>query len=216
MREKGAPPKLALRLFEQYSYTSQKALERRVKVGMKKIFSLLLFLLVLVIFTPTLASGHVVAATVVSSKSAMPTPTPMPQKVEYILPYPGILPTHPLYVLKTIRDRIIEFLITDPVRKAEFYILQADKKLNMGVFLTNTGKTREAQQAFADALALREKATATLESVTKTSREVPRYVVEKLMLSLEKHIEVLTNFHQDVQFVKTLVERSKQLFGVAK
>ncbi|HZJ18329.1 MAG TPA: DUF5667 domain-containing protein [Patescibacteria group bacterium] len=69
-----------------------------------------------------------------------------PAKVEsYELPYPGLLPDHPLYFLKMFRDRIIGFFISDPVKKAEFDILQADKRLNGSVYLLykNTSKADE-------------------------------------------------------------------------
>ncbi len=69
------------------------------------------------------------------------TPAPVVPKVEYNLPYPGILPDHPLYFLKQLRDKILDFLITDPVKKAEFYILQADKRLSMGIALTDEKKS---------------------------------------------------------------------------
>lgn len=62
------------------------------------------------------------------------TPTPVPE-VEYVLPYPGILPDNPLYSLKASRDRIISFFIADPVKKSEFDLLQADKRLQAGIFL---------------------------------------------------------------------------------
>ncbi len=44
---------------------------------------------------------------------------------EYALPYPGILPDNVLYNLKVFRDKVFEFLIIDPVKKADFYLLQA-------------------------------------------------------------------------------------------
>lgn len=56
----------------------------------------------------------------------------------YELPYPGLLPDHPLYFLKMIRDRFISFSIQDPIKKAEFDILQADKRLNAGIYLLLT------------------------------------------------------------------------------
>lgn len=48
---------------------------------------------------------------------------------EYVMPYPGILPDHPFYKLKMVRDKIWEFLISDLERKAYFEILQADKRM---------------------------------------------------------------------------------------
>lgn len=53
----------------------------------------------------------------------------------YTLPYPGMLPDNPLYSLKMFRDRIVYFLISDPVKRAEFNLLQADKRLQAGVML---------------------------------------------------------------------------------
>lgn len=69
-----------------------------------------------------------------SQASASPTPTVV-EEVEYTLPYPGMLPDNPLYNLKALRDRIIEFLISSPFKKAEFYLLSSDKRFNSGYYL---------------------------------------------------------------------------------
>ncbi len=55
----------------------------------------------------------------------------------YTLPFPGMLPDNPFYTFKVLRDRIILFLINDSVKKAKFYLLQADKRLQAGVYLWN-------------------------------------------------------------------------------
>lgn len=59
----------------------------------------------------------------------------MVQKSDYILVYPGILPDNPLYGIKMIRDKIILLLITDPVKKVKFNLLQSDKRLGAGIML---------------------------------------------------------------------------------
>ena len=64
--------------------------------------------------------------------------------IEYALPYPGLLPDSPLYILKAIRDRIVEILISDPIKKANFDLLAADKRLNEGVSLFNKGEKKYA------------------------------------------------------------------------
>ncbi|MBI4097047.1 MAG: hypothetical protein HY428_01395 [Candidatus Levybacteria bacterium] len=69
-------------------------------------------------------------ATEVSTESAT-----QKQEAEYALPYPGILPGNPLYALKMIRDRFVGFLISDPLKKAEFNLLQADKRLAAALYL---------------------------------------------------------------------------------
>lgn len=73
------------------------------------------------------------------AQEVSPTPTP---KVDYQLPYPGILPDSPLYFIKAARDRIVKFLISDPLKKGEYNLLQADKRLNSGVYLFKKGKSK--------------------------------------------------------------------------
>jgi hypothetical protein len=96
------------------------------------VFSSLIFLLSLVFFPP-----KIYAQTIGLSPSAN---SQQENQVNYELPYPGLLPDNPLYFLRVIRDKTIEFLISDPLKKAEFYLLQADKRLNAGIFLFNKGK----------------------------------------------------------------------------
>jgi hypothetical protein len=61
-------------------------------------------------------------------------------EVNYELPYPGLLPDNPLYFLRVTRDWAVGLLISDPLKKAEFNLLQADKRLNAGIYLFNKGK----------------------------------------------------------------------------
>lgn len=76
------------------------------------------------------------------AQEILPTPTP---QINYELPYPGLLPDNPLYVLRVIRDKTIGFLISDPLKKAEFDLLQADKRLNAGIYLFNSAKSGTVQ-----------------------------------------------------------------------
>lgn len=94
---------------------------------------LLLLSFVLLSFTVVLSLAFAQEAVTVAT-------SPSPSPVEYELPFPGILPDHPLYLFKRIRDTILIFLITNPLRKTEFYILLADKHLNMGIFLIEKNK----------------------------------------------------------------------------
>src|SRR3989304_6415715 len=63
---------------------------------------------------------------------SQPVTTTPDNKIVYQLPYPGILPDHPLYTLKAVRDRIQVFLTRDNLKKAEIYLLYSDKRLAMG------------------------------------------------------------------------------------
>ncbi len=69
-----------------------------------------------------------------SSMSATASPTAVVVN-DYTLPYPGLLPDNPLYVIKTIRDRIVTFFISDPLKKSSFNLLQSDKRLEASWYL---------------------------------------------------------------------------------
>lgn len=113
-------------------------------------------------------------------------------KVEYQLPYPGILPDNPLYFLKSGRDKLMDFLIADPVRKAEFYILQSDKRLGMATGLFDKGNATLAETTLSKSQTYMDMAVSTLVNAKSGGKEVPGYLVDRLDRSLAKHIEILT------------------------
>jgi hypothetical protein len=116
----------------------------------------------------------------------------MEKKVEYALPYPGILPDHSLYFLKKLRDQIMERLISDPTRKIEFYVLQSDKELNAGIFLIAKNKQDLAGETLANTGVFMERAVKAAAAMKAQGKTVPGYILEKLTNSLGKHVEVLT------------------------
>ena len=68
-----------------------------------------------------------------------PTVSPSPT-IDYPLPYPGILPDNPLYFMKALRDKVVSFFISDPLKKAEFDLLMADVRLNAAQYLFVKGE----------------------------------------------------------------------------
>lgn len=185
---------------------------------MKKRTTYLVLFLIILFSIPYLTSAFhqpVLAATSATKSTVLPIkvplPTPISARVEYVLPYPGILPDNPLYFLKNLRDKIIEMLISDPMNKAEFYILQADKKLNMSVMLAGSGKSTLAQEVLTQALVSRTQAVVFLETTVQSGKQVPGFVVEKLTLSLRKHQEVLTDMKKGTDAVAALLVRVQQL-----
>ena len=87
-----------------------------------------------------LMSSNVVFAQDASTESVVNNPNPTPTDTDYDLPYPGLLPDNSFYFFKVLRDHIIEFLVSDPVKKPEFDLLQANKRLNAGIFILNEHK----------------------------------------------------------------------------
>ena len=116
------------------------------------VFGLLTFFIVS-ISRPVYAA--VPSSNVTGSPTIAATPAPVvkagtviEKKQEYLFPLPGILPDHPLYFPKQVRDGIMDRLIVDPLRKAEFLVLQADKRLNMGKVLVEQGKGRSPKRQY--------------------------------------------------------------------
>ncbi len=127
----------------------------------------------------------------IPKEDVMSTPSSI-KTIDYTLPYPGLLPDNPLYVLKAIRDRIVEVLISDPIKKANFELLTADKRLNEGVFLFNKG---EKKYAFAETTISKgenyfEKGIAELEKAKKQGI-VTASTSQKYHSASLKHIEII-------------------------
>jgi hypothetical protein len=76
------------------------------------------------------------------------TPSPTPKTVNYTLPYPGILPGGPLYSLKMVRDKLIDLFMRDSLKKANFYLLQSDKRMASALMLYEKGENDLANTTF--------------------------------------------------------------------
>ncbi len=127
----------------------------------------------------------------VSAELAPPTLSPTPiVEVEYYLPYPGILPNHPLYFLKNIRDQIILWSTRDLVKKSQLYLLLADKKIAMTQALWE-------QKIFDLSLQTGKKAEydllTSVEILVKLDKSSPpRGLLDRFELACKKHEEILT------------------------
>src|SRR3990167_6486999 len=96
-------------------------------------------ILLVLVFANFVFSGSVLAA----AEEPVPGPDVGQQEersIDYALPYPGILPDNPLYFLKVTRDRIVSWLVLDPVKKGYYLLLLSDKRLAAGKVLVETGK----------------------------------------------------------------------------
>lgn len=69
------------------------------------------------------------------------------EKVVYELPFPGILPDHPFYVMKETRDSLMVFLTRDHVKKSELLLLISDKYTAMAVSLSEEGQWKSSAEA---------------------------------------------------------------------
>lgn len=109
---------------------------------------------------------------------------------EYTLPYPGLLPDSPFYILKTLRDKIVSMLIADNLKRAEFDLLQADKRLGGGYYLFEEGKQELAQSTLSKGENYFENALASV-GVSQKAGQDTTSLLQRLALSATKHEKIL-------------------------
>lgn len=153
--------------------------------------------LLLILFSFFIFSGSVSAQTPSLSLGTSPTASPSPEvekSVNYDLPYPGMLPDNPLYFLKGIRDKIIEILISDPVKKGEFYLLSSDKRLNSGYYLIEKGKDEMGVLYISKSGNYMHMAVSTLKKAGDKGRDT----LSTAATAIKKHKEIINNVRGDV------------------
>lgn len=168
-----------------------------------KIFLIFIFFLVLSAFFRTVSFAQTAtdeaentppAAAITLTTSPSANITPVAARVEYDLPYPGLLPDNPLYNFKALRDRIIEILISDPAKKGEFFLLSSDKRFNAGVFLIIKGKNDLGVLYISKSNNYMSMAIA--QSTQAGARG--KQDLQKMKLSIQKHEEVINELKPKV------------------
>lgn len=127
-----------------------------------------------------------------ATSAAQITPTPIP---DYSLPYPGILPDSPLYSLKAFRDKIISILISDPLKKAEFDLLQADKRLNSGIYLFEKKKVSLAESTISKGENYFEEAIERAKEAAQQGHKTAN-LVRRLSQAAKKHQQVIRDLEK--------------------
>jgi len=111
-------------------------------------------------------------------------------KVDYYLPYPGILPDHPLYWLKMIRDRSLLAFTKKPVDRFERLLLYADKRVGAAEALIEGGKTELGVTTATKAEKYLDQSVNQFEELAKSGRATPE-INSKITKALLKHEEIL-------------------------
>jgi len=141
-------------------------------------------------------------------KSLSPTLT----SVDYNLPSPGILPDNPFYKLKVLRDNIMLGLIQDPMKKVEYHLLLADKRIQMANILVNREKTELAKET---ALKGENEYTRLVFLFKDAEKKPDKALYERLELAALKHQEILKSIttkvkNNDRKIFKTVIEFSQR------
>jgi hypothetical protein len=166
----------------------------------KTLILIFLFLIFLFSLSTVLTKAASAFDSSSSSRSAVTT---------YQLPYPGLLPDNPLYILKVVRDRIVRFFISDPLKKGQFDLLQADKSLNSAYYLSFRENINnkmiltavaESGNSFADSIKDI--------SLAKEQGMDVNGLLENMLLSAQKHRDVLAETENKISPVsKKILEK---------
>lgn len=113
------------------------------------------------------------------------------KKIEYQLPYPGILPDHPLYFVKSVRDNLIIFFTRDFLQKAQLYLLLSDKKAAMAQKLTEKGKWAMASEQALESEQEFDRILTLIKDSKQQGVSPPEDLTLKINLSNQKHKEII-------------------------
>ena len=131
-----------------------------------------------------------------ATSSSQATPSPEP-KINYYLPYPGILPDNPFYKIKMLRDQVWLLLTSDPAKKAELLVLFANKRIGAGEVLIRGNKVSLGISTLIKGEKYFERAMAEVNKAKKKGVKVEN-VSAKLKSAPLKYEEVLTNLKESV------------------
>lgn len=121
--------------------------------------------------------------------------TSSPTSVNYDLTFPGILPNHPLYKLKVLRDKISAAIISNPLKKIDFYLLQTDKGILAAAMLVDKNKIDLASET---ALKAEHNYTLLTYQLYRISKKPNEEFFNRLKTASLKHQEVLQSILERV------------------
>ncbi|MEK9175951.1 MAG: DUF5667 domain-containing protein [Patescibacteria group bacterium] len=153
---------------------------------MKKILLTILFFIIII-------PGSVYAQEDLSipTQGITPSPTPLPTIINYELPYPGLLPGSPLYSLKAIRDRVLELFTSDPLKRSNFYLLQADKRLASAISLFVLNKDEVAETTLSKGQNYLEKSLENAQEAKKRGKNISDILAKIRMSSAKQKEQIL-------------------------
>lgn len=115
------------------------------------------------------------------------------KEVLYQLPYPGLLPDHPLYFVKVIRDNILLFTTRDNYKKANLYLHLSDKHMAASIELANKGTEQLATNELVKAEDKFMQIPDLLQEIKEQGGSYPSDFTLELYQSNAKHKQVITD-----------------------
>lgn len=111
-------------------------------------------------------------------------------KIDYYLPYPGLLPDSPVYKLKMVRDWVKLTFSFGDLKKSQIELLYADKRIGAAQVLLDGGKTRLAASTASKAEKYLESSVNRTVSLIQKGQDVKSMLLT-LSKATAKHIEIL-------------------------
>lgn len=132
--------------------------------------------------------------------------------INYDMAFPGMLPDHPLYKLKVLRDKISAGLISDPQKKIDFYLLQTDKGILATAMLIDKKKISLAQET---ALKAEHNFTLITYQLWTLDKKPNNAFFDRLKTASLKHQEILNSIVKrvstdDAKKFQTVIDFSKR------
>lgn len=130
------------------------------------------------------------------------------QEVDYYLPYPGILPDHPLYWLKMVRDRVMLWGTKDPFQQFQRRLLYADKRIGAAEALIKGGQTELGVTTATKAEKYLEQAVGQYKNL-KAEGKINPETEDRLEKATLKHRELVTELLKQVpDSAKSVLEKT--------
>jgi len=119
-------------------------------------------------------------------------------RIQYELPYPGILPGHPLYVFKAFRDKILDWSTRDLGKKAELFLNISDKRLSMAYSLAGSNNGKLAVTTLSKAEKYFERIPQLMADMKSQGSGPESGLVAKTKLSISKHREMIMTIQRQL------------------
>jgi len=116
----------------------------------------------------------------------------------YAFPWPGMLPDNKLYKIKVARNKVVEKLIIDPVKKVEFDLLMADKLIYSSTLLMEKGEVELAKET---ALKGENYYSILVQDYNRAllgGKKIPKELDREITLAAKKHQEVFKKLENAV------------------
>jgi hypothetical protein len=139
--------------------------------------------------------------------------SPIPEAIEQAPPeylYPGILPDHPLYFLKSLLYKVKGFFVFGDAAKANWFLKMADKRAAEAKGLVDKGKEDLAVQAAEKAVDARDKASEYLQVAKAAGKDVEELVGKLEAISVRQQTSLDYVLEKVPESAQPAIEKAKE------